>query len=274
MDELSTIHNLIVDMDGVLWQGDEPQPGLADFFLGIQSRNIDYVLATNNATKDSSDYVGKLASFGVQVPTSKVIGSAEATALYLREHYPETESVFAVGEPGLHKALRSQGFTLPSANDLMATAKPVDHVVIGLSRQSCYAELSCAVQQILAGASFIGTNPDVTYPSEMGLLPGAGALIAFVQAATGKEPTIIGKPFPTLFREALRRLNGTRDNTVVVGDRMNTDIVGGKEAGLRTILLLSGVTKLSDLSSSDNRPDWVMSDIRELTEVLVTQNAP
>jgi 4-nitrophenyl phosphatase len=271
MQNLSTIHNLIVDMDGVLWRGDTPQPGIIDFFLELKSRNLDYVLATNNATRDSSEYVAKLARFGVDVPSKKIIGSAEATALYLRENFSATEFVFAIGEPGLHRALRSQGFVVRSVKDLMDAANQVDHVVIGLSRQCCYVELSCAVQQILAGASFIGTNPDVTYPNEAGLLPGAGALIAFVEAATGKEPTIIGKPYPTLFREALARLKGTGDNTVVVGDRINTDIAGGKRAGLKTILLLSGVTKKGDLAASVIRPDWVMDDIRELTQALTKQ---
>ena len=137
-----------------------------------------------------------------------------------------------------------------------------------MTRHVCYKQLASASHFINKGATFVGTNPDVTFPTEIGPLPGAGSILAFIETATGVEPIVIGKPNRAVFDEAIGRLSGTPSDTAMVGDRLNTDIAGGHEAGLRTILLLSGISSRTDLLNSPVQPDWIFSDLRELTSFL------
>jgi 4-nitrophenyl phosphatase len=262
------IDHLIIDMDGVLWQGETPMPGLAGFFAGLEDSGFGFVLATNNATRTPEQYQEKLGRFGLAIPGWRIVNSAEATAGYLQSHFPASSAVYVVGEAGLRQAIAGRGFVLAEADDPGVTA-----VVVGLHRQVCYADLAAATLLIRGGAAFLGTNPDPSLPTERGQLPGAGALLAFLEAASGVRPTIIGKPGRALFEEALRRLQALPGQTAVVGDRLATDIAGGKAAGLATILLLSGVTLAADLANSAVQPDWVFSGIGELTANLARVKA-
>lgn len=265
--------NFIIDMDGVLWRGETPMPGLAAFFDALRSREIPFVLATNNATKVASQYSQKLARFGVAVPPEAILTSAEATASYLRQHYPDAVA-YVLGEEGLRQALQRQKITLLNGETESGFADPAaqaDLVVVGFTRHACYPQLASAVLLINRGAQLVGTNPDVTFPHEVGELPGAGAYLAFLQAATGATPTIVGKPGRVIFEEALKRMGATAAGTVMVGDRLETDIVGAKEAGLQSVLLLSGVTSRDELEESTIQPDLVLPDLEQLTQYIIAQ---
>jgi len=254
------IRALILDMDGVLWRGEEPAPGLVDFFALLHERGIRYIMATNNASKTPEQYVDQLARFGVHVPPETVLTSAQATASFLRRQAPPGTPVYIIGEEGLRRALTEAGFVL--------SADGARYVVVGWDRGLTFEKLAQATLLIRAGAAFIGTNPDRTWPGERGLLPGNGAILAALETATDTRPIIIGKPETPLFEEALARLGASPEETAMVGDRLETDILGGQRMGLFTILLLSGVARREDLETSPVRPDLVLEDLAALTAWL------
>lgn len=272
MTFMDKVENLILDMDGVLWRGETAMPGLADFFKTLDELGLDYVLATNNATKVATQYTEKLARFGVEVPAEKILTSSEATAAYLRQEYPAGISTYVVGEEGLRLALREKEFDLLEADGFVGAHARTELVVVGFTRHVCYAQLASAAHLILNGARFVGTNPDPTIPTEVGPLPGAGAILNFIQTGTGTEPLIIGKPGKAVFEEALRRLDGRPENTAMVGDRLETDIKGAQGAGLHTILLLSGVTSREKAESDEIQADLVCENIEELATRLQEGN--
>jgi len=260
--------HLILDMDGVLWHGETPIPGLTDFFATLHRLGIGFALATNNATRNAALYVQKLARFGVTVTPEQIVTSSDAAANHLRSLFSPGTPIYVVGEQGLQQAVAAQGFTVITDPDYTRINGHIPAVVVGLTRQVTYNELACATLLIHRGATFIGTNPDVTYPSEYGELPGAGAVIAFVAAASGVQPTLIGKPGPILFQEALRRLNAAPATTAMVGDRLETDIAGGKALGLQTILVLSGISGRADITRTQIHPDFIFDDINALAHHL------
>lgn len=267
MTFITALENLIIDMDGVLWRGETALPGLVPFFETLDHLGLGYVLATNNATKVATQYTEKLARFGVEVAPERILTSAEATAAYLRDEYPEGISAYVVGEEGLHRAMREKGFDLLEADGFVGAAARTELVVVGFNRYACYDQLASAAHLIVNGARFVGTNPDPSFPSEVGPLPGAGALLNFIQTGTGVEPLVIGKPGKAIFKAALRRLGGQPENTAMVGDRLETDIKGAKAAGLYTILVLSGVTDREKAEGAETRPDLICENI----EVLATR---
>ncbi len=254
------IDGLILDMDGVLWRGPRVMPGLATFFQAIRRLRAGFILATNNSTRTVGQYVDKLAVLGVQVRPEQVLTSAYASADHLLGMTERGAKVYAVGEEGLDAALESRGFRL--------AADGAQFVIAGLDRAFTYRKMATAATLIRKGARFIGTNPDLTLPTPSGPLPGAGAVLAAISAACGIEPTIVGKPEPLMFQQALAWLGTDPERTAVVGDRLETDILGGKNAGVRTILVLSGVTSKELLAESPIRPDWVFDDIGALSTAL------
>ena len=213
-----TIRNLILDMDGVLWHGETPLGDLPAFFAALAALDLDYILATNNATKTLAQYVQKLARFGADIPAECILTSAETTGAYLARHYPPETRIYVLGEQGLWQALRSRRFSLLAVDGYISTTTTVDLVVVGYTRETAYPELANAALLINRGARFIGTNPDKTIPDELGFLPGAGAYLAFLAAATGRKPTVIGKPNRFVFEEAMRRLDARTEETAMVGE--------------------------------------------------------
>jgi len=264
-----SIRKLILDMDGVLWRGETPLGDLPRFFATLGDLGLGYMLATNNATKTQEQYVQKLARFGTDIPAGRILTSAETTGAYLARHYPPGTRVYVVGEKGLRHALRSRQFSLLEMDGYVSADTTTDLVVVGFTRETHYPELANAAVLINRGARFIGTNPDKTIPHELGFLPGAGSYLAFFEAATGREPTIIGKPNRFVFEEALRRLDARPEETAMVGDRIETDILGAGKVGLQTILLMSGVTDEERLATSEVRPDVVLANISALQDYLV-----
>lgn len=269
------IRNLLLDMDGVLWRGDTPLPGLPDFFAALRRLNIQVLLLTNNATKTAAQYVTRLAGYGVELAAERILGSAESTAAYLARCYPQGGRVYVIGEAGLRQSLRDQGFELAGLPDAAGSLgrDAVDVVVVGFDRRVCYRDLAQAMLYLNQGAVFVGSNPDVSFPSEYGPLPGAGALIALLEAASGRRALIVGKPGALMFAEALRRLDGRPDNTAMVGDRLETDILGAQRAGLTSILVLSGVTSQAGVEAAEIYPDYVLADIHALVAALETAHA-
>ncbi len=265
---INKIENLILDMDGVLWRGETPMPGLLDFFATLRKLNVGFILATNNATKMAQEYVGKLAKMGVDIEAQQILTSGETTAAFLAAEYPRGTAVYMIGTSSLKTALETHGFEIISPVQVEAglTAKLV---VLGFTPHVIYKELAMGSLLVDKGARFIGTNPDSSIPNELGSLPGAGALIAVISTATGVQPTVIGKPGSAIYEEAMRRLGGQKENTAMVGDRLGTDIAGAKAAGLISIMLLSGISSRVDILESGIEPDYVYADISELAHELL-----
>ncbi len=253
---LRNLRNLVIDMDGVLYRGNEPIAGTRELIDFLREREIGFVLATNNATRTPQQFVDKLAGMGVQVYPHEVLTSSLATASYLARLAPAGTEVFVVGMDGLRSALAGAGFRLVEDG--------AQFVVAGMDFAICYERLAQASLQIRAGARFIGTNPDLTFPSERGILPGAGSLLAFLEAASGVKPVIIGKPGTAMMEQALERMGAQPAATAMLGDRLETDILAGQRAGLRTILVLSGVTDEAILAGSKIQPDLVFDDVAHL----------
>ena len=263
MESIHDLRAFIVDMDGVLWEGDRPMPGLADFFQTLRERRIKFVLATNNASKTPEQYVSKLAGMGVAVARDEILTSAQAAALYLRQQSANGTKVFAIGEDGVRQALAETGFTLTGLYEVDA-----QFVVCGMDRGLSWDKLATATLNVRAGARFIGTNPDVTFPTERGITHGNGAVLAAIQAATGVAPIIIGKPEPIMYQLAMTRLGVAPAETAAIGDRLETDILGAGRARIRSVFVLSGVSSREQLAGLDYQPTWVMQDIREVTKAL------
>ncbi len=267
---MQNIKNLILDMDGVLWRGPELIPGFVDFFKTLRRLDINFVMATNNASSVATEYVEKFAKFGVDITTNHVVTSGEATADYLEEKYGEKvgqTAVYIVGSPTLTQAIAERGFQIIPFNEYEVADK-VDVVVVGFHRDATYKTLALGSLYVHKGAAFVGTNPDQSFPSEIGQLPGAGSLQAVIWTATGIAPTVIGKPGPIMFEQAMARLGGTPENTAMVGDRLSTDIAGGNAAGLNTIMVLSGISSRADVDAGDIKPDFIVDDIAALSEIL------
>jgi 4-nitrophenyl phosphatase len=260
---LRDLRALIIDMDGVLWEGERPLPGLVEFFATLRALALHFILATNNASRTPEQYVAKLARLGVRVTGDEILTSAQATALYLRSQTPNGARVYAIGEEGLLNALREQGFALCEMYDVSAR-----YVVCGMDRGVTWDKLATATLNIRAGADFIGTNPDLTLPTEYGFTHGNGAILAGLQAATGRAPTIIGKPEPLMYQQALTRLQADPATTVAIGDRLETDILGAVRAGLKSILVLSGISTREQLNGLDYQPTWVMDSIEAVAHAL------
>ncbi len=261
---LNTLQALVIDMDGVLWRGSTALPGLNDFFAFLRAKKLPFTLATNNASKTPAQYVQRFSGLGIEIFPAEVMTSSLATAAYLKTQYPPGTKMYVVGQDGIKQALTNAGFVIAEEN--------VAAVVAGIDFELTYNKLKIAALQINKGARFIGTNPDLTFPIEGNFAPGAGSILAAISAATGKQPTVIGKPEPTLFKMALQRMKANPAHTAMIGDRLETDILGAQRAGLKTILVLSGVTTPEMLKTSDIQPDWVFSGIDELVQAWQSAN--
>ncbi len=252
-----TIRGVILDMDGVLWKDKQVLLDLPAFFDRLYARGLLVMLATNNATRSAEQYVEKLRGFGVaNVQPEQVITSSMALTHMLRQQFPTGGPVYMVGEDGLVGALQAGGF-YPAEEDVLAVAA-------GLDRRLTYEKLRRATLLIRAGAPFYGTNPDTTFPTPEGLVPGAGTVLAAIATASGVQPLIAGKPQPEMFLVAMERMGLRPEETLAIGDRLDTDILGGQRAGCRTALVLSGVTGAEELAAYEPKPDLVAARADDL----------
>ncbi|MQC26703.1 MAG: HAD-IIA family hydrolase [Chloroflexi bacterium] len=247
---------LLLDLDGVLWRGKEPIGDLPLTLQTAEEMGLRLAFVTNNATKSVAQYVEMFAQFGATVQPNQIFTSANATAAHLAKRFPGGGNVFIVGENGLLEALAEQGFET-GTDDCLA-------VVVGLDRAISYEKLTEASLLIRGGAAFIGTNPDVTLPSPKGLAPGAGAIIAALEAASGHRAEIIGKPETALLEAALESLELRAEEALMVGDRLETDIAAGQKAGCATALVLSGASTRAQAERWEPQPVFVVEDLTAL----------
>jgi 4-nitrophenyl phosphatase len=255
------IKAVISDMDGVLWRGPQALPGMHAFFELLFKRDTDFALATNNSSRTPQDYVDKLAGMGVPgIQPHHIVTSGTATVSYLKTQYPGGAAIYVVGGQGLKQMLKGAGFNLVESN--------AEIVVCGIDFDLTYDKVRTATLLIRAGARFIGTNPDSSFPSPEGLVPGAGSIIALIESASGQPPTIIGKPERGMFDAALRRLGTCPEETLMIGDRIGTDIAGARALGIKTALVMTGVETEESLRESELQPDSVFAGLPELIEAL------
>ena len=255
-----TIQSLVLDMDGVLWKADSPIGDLPEIFARIAARGLSVAFATNNGSRTPDQYVERLAGFGVTIEPEQVITASLALASLLREALPPGAAVFAVGGDGLMVALHEQGYELLPIEQ----ASQAQAVVMGLDRQITYEKMSEAALLVSSGVPFYATNPDKTYPTPRGEIPGAGAWISVVQTATGRDPLFAGKPAPHMLELARLRLGTGKAQTLVVGDRLETDLAGGQAAGMPVALVLSGVSDLQAGRAWNPPVDLIARDLTEL----------
>ncbi len=247
---------LITDMDGVLWRGKQPLPGLPEFFQSLRDRSVQFVCATNNSSSTPEQIADRLHAFGADVTPDEIVTSSVATADYLQTILPTGSKVYVIGMEGVREAIIRAGFVIAESE---AAA-----VVVGIDWNLTYNQLKRATQLIRGGAKFIGTNSDATFPSPDGIIPGAGSLLAAIETATSIKPIVIGKPEAVLYEMALKRMGASIEETVALGDRLETDILGAVRMHMQSILVLSGVTTSDQLAASDYQPDWVFEDIDAL----------
>lgn len=271
MTRIDNVGGLIIDMDGVLWHGMNPIAGLNDFFDTLRVIQLPFVLATNNASLTQQQYIEKLAKMGVTVSAEEVLTSSMATARYLSAHLPEDKRrAFVIGEAGLREPLERAGFTLTDLYEVNGhdDDQGADIVVSGLDRQLSWDKLATASLNISQGAAFYATNADTTLPTELGDVVGNGGIIAAIEAATKIKAKSIGKPEPILYQYALAQLGVAAEDTIAIGDRLDTDILGAVNAGIRSILVLTGISREEELAEVDYQPTWVLPDIQAITAVL------
>lgn len=247
---------IILDMDGVLWQENRPIGDLPAVFAYLRSLDINFIFVTNNSTKSIAQYQEKFAKFGVSINKNQIISSGIATKYYLKKRFPYGGPIHIIGEQGLFDTLTEADF-YQSDKDVLA-------VVVGLNRELTYNLLKKATLLIRDGAAFIGTNPDTTFPTPEGFIPGAGAILAALESATEVQPVVIGKPNFSMFELALERLQLQPSEVLMIGDRLDTDILGGQKAGLRTGLVLTGISKIDEIKNWVPAPDLVAPDLESI----------
>ncbi|HEY2724382.1 MAG TPA: HAD-IIA family hydrolase [Pseudonocardiaceae bacterium] len=245
----------LIDMDGVLVRENRAVPGAADFLAELNERGADYLVLTNNSIYTPRDLHARLMRSGLDLPADRMWTSALATARFLESQRP-SGTAHVIGEAGLTTALHEIGYVL--------TDTEPDYVVLGETRTYSFESITKAVRLIDGGARFIATNPDTTGPSPEGPLPATGSVAALISRATGKDPYFVGKPNPLMVRSALRALGAHSERTLMIGDRMETDVVAGLEAGLRTVLVLSGISTTASAGQFPFRPDLVIDSVAAL----------
>ncbi|MET3769027.1 NagD protein [Marisediminicola sp. UYEF4] len=247
----------LTDMDGVLVHENQPLPGAAQLLQQWRDQGKPFLVLTNNSIFTPRDLSARLKASGLDVPEEFLWTSALATADFLASQSPGG-SAFVIGEAGITTALHEAGF-------VMTDTSP-EYVVVGETRNYSFEAITRAIRLILAGARFIVTNPDATGPSAEGPLPATGAVAALISKATGKEPYVVGKPNPMMFRSAMNKIGAHSENTGMIGDRMDTDIVAGIEAGLHTILVLTGISDQAEIDRYPFRPDEILGGVIDLVD--------
>jgi NagD protein len=242
----------LLDMDGVLVRGQTPIPGAREFLARLAATGTPFLILTNNPMYTPRDLRHRLAGCGLEVGEEHLFTSAMATAQFLAQQRPGG-TAFVIGEAGLTAALHAAGYVMTAANP--------DYVVLGDTTSYSFDQITQAVRLVAGGARFIATNPDPSGPAETGIVPSCGAMAALIEKATGVRPYFIGKPNPLMMRRALSHLGAHSEDAVMVGDRMDTDVVAGIESGLETILVLTGVTRPEDVERFPYRPTRVLPSV-------------
>lgn len=259
MRDPKNLKSWLTDKDGVLVQGERAIPGARELIDHWNDNEVPYLVLTNDSIHTPRDQVARLHRAGLDVPEDKIWTSAMATAAFLANQRGD-KTAFVLGEAGLTTALHEAGFTL--------TDYEPEFVVLGETRALSFEQATRAIRLILGGARFISTNPDVAGPSTDGIVPATGAFAAMITAATGRQPYTVGKPNPMMFRSAMNQINAHSETTGMIGDTMRTDIVAGMEAGLHTVLVMTGNTTVDEVDSYPFRPSRVLDSVADLLPLL------
>jgi 4-nitrophenyl phosphatase len=261
---LLNVRGLLIDLDGVVLTGREALPGAASFLAEARRRGLPFLLVTNNSTTSPVHVAERLRAMGIEVEPREILTSADVAAAYVRAASPAGARVLVIGEAGLRDALADQGL------ELVEDETAADWVVAGLDRAFDYQKLHTATRAIRNGARFLATNADALLPVEGGeVQPGAGSIVAAISTATGTQPVVAGKPEPALFRRGLERLgNLAASEAAMIGDRLDTDVEGGQRAGLRTVLVLTGVTNADHVENTPHPPDAVVPSLAAVAPLM------
>ena len=255
------IEGCILDMDGVLYRGNTIIPEVPAFFDVLNQAGVPYAMATNNSTNTPRQYVEKLAAMGIDVPESTVVTSSVATATFLKSRYDRGTTIYVVGMAALEEALFADGYFVPAGQD-------AEVVVSGANFELRYEHLRTACLAIRAGAAYVATNADKTFPTEVGLIPGAGAIVAALSAATDTDPLVVGKPSPEMIDSCLKIIGVEAPRALMIGDRLDTDILAGERAGTPTLLVLTGVSTVQEVTETGIVPTAIVETLDPLTEAL------
>lgn len=254
--DLAQIRYLLIDMDGVLYRGQTGLPGGPELLSFLKEHGIRYLLVTNNSTLTPAEFVQRLGGMGLKVTEEEIMTSGVATAIYLTTVAPRGTKVNVVGEPALLEELSKRGFIIGG--------RDAKYVVCGWDKGISFEKLKVACLAIRDGATFIGTNSDKTYPLEKDIIPGAGSILASLIAATGVEPIVVGKPEPIMIEQSLRTLGARPEETAILGDRLDTDVLGGYRAGIGTIMVLTGISTAEEARAYQYPPDLIVEDLPAL----------
>ncbi len=254
---LRDLQGFIFDLDGTLYRGDAVIPGAAEFIAGLRRAGVPLLFLTNNSTTPPAAVAQRLTGMGIPAAPADVLGSAEATAAVLAAELPCC-TVYVVGEAGIRAALAAAGL------EVTDDYRRAEAVVVGMDRQTTYARLRDAALAIQRGVPFIATNADRSLPTEEGLIPGAGSLVGMIEIATGVQPRVIGKPSAAIMRLGLQQVGTPAGLTAAVGDRPETDILGGQAAGMPTVAVLTGAGTVEQFAAMQPGPDWVFEDLAAL----------
>lgn len=256
-DELRNKKAFICDMDGVIYHGNKLLNGVISFVDWLIDENKEYIFLTNSSERSPAELCQKLQRLGLEVPKERFYTSALATASFLQSQAPGG-SAYVIGEAGLTNALYDAGFSMNDVNP--------DYVIVGESRTYNIEKIEKAVHLVLNGAKLIGTNPDLTGPSEKGIVPATRALISPIELSTGRQAYYVGKPNPLMMRTARKRLGCSSEETAIIGDRMDTDIIAGIESGMDTVLVLSGVTTEETMANFPYRPSYIFGGVGDMVD--------
>lgn len=247
--------NYLIDMDGVLIHGNKMIPGADEFIQRLKKKGKKFLITTNNPSFTPGDLVHRLKTFGLNIEPEQIFTSAMAAANFVSSQNPQGKA-FVIGESGLTEALHNVDYILTDIDP--------DYVILGETQNYSFPQITKAIQLIIGGAIFVATNPDSTGPSDKGVVPACGAMAALIEKATGKPPFFTGKPNPLMMRSALNYLGVHSENTTMIGDRMDTDVIAGIESGMNTILVLSGISRRKDIDYYPYRPNDIYNSVAEL----------
>jgi NagD protein len=247
--------NYLIDMDGVLIAGTNMIPGADGFISRLKASGTEFLVLTNNPIYTPGDLAHRLQLIGLDIPPQRIFTSSMATARFLQSQKPNG-TAYVIGESGLTEAVHSVGYVI--------TDHDPDYVVLGETHSYNLSQITKAIRLVAAGARFIATNPDANGPSETGLVPACGAMAALIETASGRSPFFVGKPNPLMMRNALNYLGVHSETTIMVGDRMDTDMIAGVESGMDTILVLSGVTRREDVGRYPYQPTRIVDSVADI----------
>jgi 4-nitrophenyl phosphatase len=257
---------VLLDGDGVLWKADQPLPGIQELFNYLAEQDIRWALLTNNNGHSVGRFIDRFARFGIQARRESIFTSSTVTAEYLREKYGQGASLYAIGMRGLLEALEEAGFEIAQGSDLPRRSAAA--VVAGMDLDLDYQKITTAMRLILDGADFVATNTDRNYPRPDGIYPATGVVTGAIQGATGVEPYVVGKPYPAIFRAALKHLDVNSEEALMVGDQLDTDILGANQSRIDSAVVLTGVTSRQMIADSPIQSTFVFEDIPALLKEL------